>query len=312
MTVSEFFELCMGITFVGSGFGASVYRVTGPDDETKAVKVAHRPVQAGRAIETCALQHLEHCDAVPRFIEDLAPCAKYPFGGFVLGWVEGAPMKRDFDLATLGRAIGTIHATTEKLQAGRHSNFEQVSPTDALVKECLEYLDTIEFDPEVKIRVAGELHRRAQDYLRAIPQHTKSCLVHTDLISENILISGSSVALIDWEYARWSHPFWDLAHFISPTTTRWDTPPAKPYNLSDLEKLVTGYVSAFRRYSAAETMRAVAALVPLSAIQSTLWAMFQLAQAEGDVIADYERLLRYKIEDVLAPNGLELAEADPP
>jgi len=162
VTVSEFFECCSDAKFIASGFGASVYRVTTSDGVIKAVKVAHRPVQSSRRIEIAALRLLANCDATPEYSESLAPCAKYPFGGFVLGWVDGTPMTRDFDLATLGRAIGLVHAATGELSDIPGSPVELISPTDALMKDCLECLDHIDLAPELTTRVIQELdHPRA-------------------------------------------------------------------------------------------------------------------------------------------------------
>lgn len=43
-----------------------------------------------------------------------------------------------------------------------------------------------------------------------IPAHTK-VLCHQDLVPENFIFDGQRLYLIDWEYAEWSNPYYDLA-----------------------------------------------------------------------------------------------------
>lgn len=45
---------------------------------------------------------------------------------------------------------------------------------------------------------------------RRIPQQ-KKVLCHQDLVPDNFIFDGKKLYLVDWEYAEWSNPFYDLA-----------------------------------------------------------------------------------------------------
>ncbi len=49
-----------------------------------------------------------------------------------------------------------------------------------------------------------------QSLKRQIPAHAR-VLCHQDLVPENFLFDGQRLYLVDWEYAEWSNPFYDLA-----------------------------------------------------------------------------------------------------
>ncbi len=60
-----------------------------------------------------------------------------------------------------------------------------------------------------------EQYRVGQSHLAlTLARHPEQCLCHNDLIPENILQNGDQFTFIDWEYAGYNSPYFDLATLV--------------------------------------------------------------------------------------------------
>lgn len=62
--------------------------------------------------------------------------------------------------------------------------------------------------------LAPALTALAEHALAAPAPTAMACLSHIDLIPGNIIFTGESIVVLDWEYARLAHPAWDAAVVI--------------------------------------------------------------------------------------------------
>ncbi len=126
--------------------------------------------------------------------------------------VAGRPFASARDLPALGRAIALVHAL-------RPGHLPEVNAREALLADGGQWLDRARRGgaPAASVALLRDLGRRAADGAAPGP----ASLVHTDLNAGNILVTASGACrLLDWEAARVADPAWDLAHAVSPTTTR--------------------------------------------------------------------------------------------
>jgi thiamine kinase-like enzyme len=121
--------------------------------------------------------------------------------------------------------------------------------------------------------LSDEQIRRACEILHAAPTLRSRCLIHADLVPENVIVADNRLWLVDWEYAGCGDPAVDLAlvatHFGIPD--------------SHTESFVIAYGDA--------DPVTVRALQPIIALREALWCKVQIqaAGAQGD-LAEYTRL----------------------
>lgn len=62
---------------------------------------------------------------------------------------------------------------------------------------------------------ATMIHLALQEILNAYANDpTERCFCHNDLVAENCFIKDGSVLFIDWEFAQWHNPWFDLASIV--------------------------------------------------------------------------------------------------
>lgn len=122
-----------------------------------------------------------------------------PANGLILSrFITGAAPATTADLAAVGRAFARLHRS--KLPITRR--FEPF----ALIRDYRARLGSR--DPLTPaLRTALFRAEQLADHVKAVPSHG-------DPVPENLLVAGSSVVFIDWEYAALTSPTWDLAYFI--------------------------------------------------------------------------------------------------
>jgi thiamine kinase len=103
----------------------------------------------------------------------------------------------------LGRLLARLHGAREDF-AGR------LDPAEAL-RGYAERLG------DAGSRAIGE---RACSLWAALDDGRRQVPCHNDLVVENVLDDGRAVHLVDWEYAGFNDPAWDLAYVV--TEAGWD------------------------------------------------------------------------------------------
>ena len=108
--------------------------------------------------------------------------------------------------------------------------------------------------------IEGYLRRTAATELAALAQGQDAdrsfrCLVHNDLVRQNIIIVADRARLIDWDWAMNAHPALDLCGFLSPFVTSWD----KELALSDraISIFLNRYLEPFGRTDARAIRRSL-------------------------------------------------------
>jgi thiamine kinase-like enzyme len=133
----------------------------------------------------------------------LAPVVRYDDelrGILLCDWVEGhtwdAEIEGDAGIARIAEALRSIHALPAPLPVHAMSPADWVRHYDSLSG------------------VAGSKHRSAAakrlTEWTALPA-AAGVVCHGDLHALNLLQTGDSLLLLDWEYAHVNEPFWDLA-----------------------------------------------------------------------------------------------------
>jgi thiamine kinase-like enzyme len=169
-------------------------------------------------------------------------------------WTQDAP-RSDGDLKRLGRLLSVLHSGAPP---GDLPCFDPISA-------CRTYLAAIGPD------LLSTGHRRTiEKILDAAPETIARCLVHADLIPENVMADGDRLWLVDWEYAGLGQAETDLAMVISN------------FALSDDQACLL--IAAHGGASAP----IVRSLVPAVAAREALWCLTEL-QAVGDTgdLAEY-------------------------
>lgn len=127
--------------------------------------------------------------------------------------------------------------------------------------------------------------RDAACHLAAVPQ-VLPAPCHCDLVPGNILCDGKRLWLIDWEYAGWSDPAWDLAYAVLECGL----------NAAAEAALLSAHAASLAHGEDPDLMRRrVAAMKPVCDGISGLWALGQVVR--GNDAADFkafagERLAR--------------------
>jgi aminoglycoside phosphotransferase (APT) family kinase protein len=171
-----------------------------------------------------------------------------------VSWKQDAP-RSDAELKQLGRLLSVLHGAAPPDDLPR---FDPVSV-------CHTYLAAI--GPDL---LSTEHRRTIERILDAAPETAPRCLVHADLIPENVMADGDRLWLVDWEYAGLGQPETDLAMVIS--------------NFGLSEDQATLLLGAHGGASAAT----VRSLVPAVAAREALWCVTELqAVGENGDLADY-------------------------
>lgn len=148
--------------------------------------------------------------------------------------VRGHAFSYATDLPALARALVPVHALApEHLPAvdARAQLLEDGERWLTLAREAGTDTETVSLLEELGARASA-----------GPAPASPPVLVHTDLNAGNLLVADDgAVRLLDWEAARRGPAAWDLAHALSPTTTRWDA--ASACTLSETQ--VGGFIDEY-------------------------------------------------------------------
>lgn len=181
------------------------------------------------AYEYNALTVLEPCGRTPRpfFLDDSK--ARIDHGVLVEGYVEGRDL--DFELPGDLEQAAAILADIHSLKPTPDCSILQPGdPLQAQFEECERMYAVYDAHPGLQdpliVSYATEFIERTRRALAAArPARDRSHIVNTEAINDHFRISekGGKSHMIDWEKPILAEVAQDLAYFLSPTTTIWNS-----------------------------------------------------------------------------------------
>ena len=288
---------CLEPRYLGVGEHNLNYRFREPAsgrDYVLRVNVAKQPFHSNQvAYEFAALRALEPSGRTPEPIyldsSDGAPRE----GAMVIGFCEGEQLDfdnlRPGDLRCAAQLMADVHAVPMKEGC---PIFRPDDPLRALFEECLgrfEIYRTSAFE-DARITKWVEAFIDAAERATRTPRRREDCahIVNTETLPSHFLIPGASARqaagnaaasgpfcerpgwFIDWERPIVGEVAQDVAYFVSPTTTFWDSDFLFPQ--SGIDAFVEDYWRAvggrFERGGFDERLRAWRIM---TALRSTTW-----------------------------------------
>lgn len=221
----------------------SVYRVT----TTRGVFAVHLRREKSTPQGWIRYRRVRALRLAPRLVREGAVAAgQHVYHYSVAEWLKGRRLDYRRDLQRFAGALARLHQRTRGWQIAGLK-------TRNLFGFLGEQLARHSADTTTRDEIAGRL-RRATDVALSSLGRTREqtsglrCLVHNDLVRENIIIASGQVRLVDWEWAMYASPVLDLCGFLSPVVTSWDG----EFALSDhaIATFLNTYLGTFSRNDA--------------------------------------------------------------
>lgn len=176
--------------------------------------------------EKQALTLLEPSGVTPRVLYWDETGACYGHGVLVESFMEGrlANYKDEADLKRAIKTLAEIHCIT----VGEQSSLQRPrNPLATQYEECLGHLSVYENSGLADPTALKRLRWFAQETEKALDcpfDEADAChILNTEAVPSHFLISETGCAVVDWEKPIVGEVAQDLAYFLSPTTTIWDT-----------------------------------------------------------------------------------------
>ncbi|HMR32369.1 MAG TPA: phosphotransferase [Geminicoccaceae bacterium] len=190
-------------------------------------------------------------------------------GALVMPWIEGRTLAPEDvrDPAMLARIVPLLRRCHGEV--GRR--LEGPAPLFWVFHVCRDYARTLERGHS---RMIPELPRlmAMNDRLEALVGDVRLVFGHNDLLAANILDDGRRLWLLDWEYAGFNSPLFDLGGLASNS----ELPPAQE------ELLLEAY---FGSAATPDLRRRYAAMRCASLLRETMWSM--ASELHSTIAFDY-------------------------
>jgi len=141
------------------------------------------------------------------------------------------------------------------------------------------------FDPK------GDEHDLIPDHLKKLVEHVlsvpgtgKSTLIHGDYGPHNVLISNDSMHIIDWEWAAWGHPLYDVAWVI------WFVNLHYPHFAKELSEV---FLNAYKEHS---DIPITNDLIKAYSTSKVIHIINRIKYANADVKAEWLRRLAWTLQ----------------
>lgn len=181
------------------------------------------------AYEHAGLRALEMSGRVPRalFVDDTRQTIGH--GVLVMEFLEGSWLdyERAGDVSQAAAILADIHSVPVASDCGL---LQPANPLAEQFAECLGFYDVYLRSPYVETRVTrviDECIARTRTALEAYDERRADAnhIINTEAIAAHFLIpaDGSPGHMVDWEKPLVAEPAQDVAYFLSPTTTIWDS-----------------------------------------------------------------------------------------
>ena len=133
-------------------------------------------------------------------------------GALVMRWVDGRTLEpADVrEPASLERIVATVQRCHREIPA----HFRGATPVFWVFQVVRDYARTLREDASRMAGRVGELLQRAA-HLESVVGPVEIVFGHNDLLAANFIDDGDRIWLIDWEYAGFNSPLFDLGGLAS-------------------------------------------------------------------------------------------------
>ena len=262
------------------------------------VNVAPQPFHDNQvAYEFAALKALESSGCTPRpvYLDD-SPQA-LGAGVIVESFCEGEQLNFDDlgpgDLQRAARLMAHVHAVpvTDSCPLYRPAD-----PLRELYDECVSRYRIYRSSSLEDARVTAWMERlfsKVDRTMAASACNPADCrhIVNTETLPSHFLLSGDAGSFIDWERPIVGEVAQDVAYFVSPTTTFWDSDYLFP--ASEVDSLVQAYWREVDgRFSRGNFDERFQAWRQVTVLRSATWCCRALVQYRQDETHKTERTLK--------------------
>jgi len=157
---------------------------------------------------------------------------------------------KESSLQKIVALIKTYHALESPLQT-------EVDFPFSIIEHYLEQARELSVNLPSNIDIALSIIQNIKSYLPTISK----VLCHQDLFADNFIYDGSDLYLVDWEFAEWSDPFYDLASLCIE----------QEYEPEEKEMVLTYYFGGFSQ----EQRIHLEMMCMLYSMRAALWALNQ-------------------------------------
>lgn len=185
-------------------------------------------LQKQATYEFRALELLRECrrTPLPLFLDDTR--AVVPRGVLVISHVEGAHLNfaRQGDVREAARILADVHSARLPDQ---HHLIEPADPLQEQLSECerlfAAYCSSPQRDDSVVRRIEDFFEHTAQTLAEQSSEPGSRHILNTEAVPSHFLIpaKGGAGRMVDWEKPIAGEVAQDVAYFLAPTTTIWDT-----------------------------------------------------------------------------------------
>ncbi|MBI5224465.1 aminoglycoside phosphotransferase family protein [Candidatus Micrarchaeota archaeon] len=162
---------------------------------------------------------------------------KFPYN--IQEYISGKDLDYSKDLRKLAKVLSRLHLQT--LNSPKVCDYRVLDPSNYLKKKASDYLNgKLSKDTGgIGKRLQKTTKKALEKLSRGAIDSKILCLIHNDLTPENILVSKNRAYLIDWGWAMYSTPAFDLCNALSPFTTSWNS------KIIATDRQVEGFLEAY-------------------------------------------------------------------
>lgn len=293
------------------------------------INVASQPFHENQvAYEYAALEVLASSGRVPKpcYIDDSGDAPAK--GVLVIGYCDGTMLDFDHlrpgDLRCAAQIIADVHAVPVPLDS---TLFRPADPLRSLFDECIQRFETYRASAFEDARITKWVQRfvdAAEPELHtAVRPFDCTHVVNTETLPSHFLIPSASARaaaeneghagpfcdapgfFVDWERPIIGEVAQDVAYFVSPTTTFWDSEFLFPS--SDVEAFVEDYWRAVDgRFERGSFERRFAAWRKMTALRSVTWCARALINYNAPTNAHTTEKTARKLPVYLSDDFMEL------
>lgn len=282
------------------------------------VNIAPQPFHTEQVMyEKAALDALEESGCTPRALYADASDTAPGHGVLVISFCEGEELDfdalREGDLRCAVQLMADVHAVKPQADCAL---YRPDNPARTLFDECMDRFEMYRssgFEDERITRWARcFIEAAARDLDEGVVRQDKRCIVNTETLPSHFLIPASCAReaaeanengrfcaapgyFIDWERPIVGEAAQDLAYFISPTTSFWDS--ETMLSETEADAIVADYLQASEgSLDTAWIEKRIPAWLALTALRSMTWC----CRAHARICSGHDATISPKAKEKLS------------